>query len=440
VRELHARTGGNPFFVHELTRLMAAHGPAAAPVVPAGIRDVLERRIARLSQPCARLLTAASVAAQTAADLIETDLICEICDTSQADAMPLLDEAVAARLVDFDPAAVVRYRFHHALVREVMEQGLPGSERSRLHTRVAEALDTGEGGPSLAPRLAHHWSRPTSAEAPKRAAAWSLRAAGEAMAGFGFEAATAHYACAIAGPYTDRITVSIEYGEALQLSGDVEEARGVLLAAAAEAAAAGRPVDLANAALALGGGLAGFEVPIRDEDQSDLLRQADAILPPGESALRAAVRGRLSLALAGSAPDAERVQLAQDAVRIARAAGEARIESAVLAAYCDAIPGPDYVAERAVAAPAWSAWPTTTPTAACGSPRACCWPAACWSSPISNAATWPAPRSRPRPTSGSRAGPASRATAGCLRSGAACARCWTAIPAWHCNTRPRPSR
>ena len=329
---------------------MAAHGPAAARVVPAGIREVLERRIARLSQPCARLLTAASVAAQTAADLIETDLVCEICDTGRADAMPLLDEAVAARLVDFDPAAVVRYRFRHALVREVMEQGLPGSERGRLHTRVTEALDTGEGGPLLAPRLAHHWSRATGAEAPERAAAWSLRAAREAMAGFGFEAAAAHYARAVAGPCTDRIAVSIEYGEALQLCGDVDAARGVLLAAAAEAAAAGRPVDLANAALALGGGLAGFEVPIRDDDQSDLLRQADAILPPGERALRAAVRGRLSLALAGSAPDAERVRLAQDAVRMARAAGEARIESAVLAAYCDAIPGPDYVAERAAAA------------------------------------------------------------------------------------------
>ena len=137
------------------------------------------------------------------------------------------------------------------------------------------------------------------------------------MAGFGFEAAAAHYARAIAGPATDRIAVSIEYGEALQLCGDVDAAREVLLAAAAEAASAGRAVDLARAALALGGGLAGFEVPIRDEDQSDLLRQADAALPSAEAALRAAVRGRLSLALAGSAPDAERVRLAQDAVRMA---------------------------------------------------------------------------------------------------------------------------
>src|SRR5204862_269591 len=85
------------------------------------------------------------------------------------------------------------------------------------------------------------------------------------------------------------------------------------LGAAREAAAAGRADDLARAALALGGGLAGFEVPLQDEEQADLLRRADAALPPGETALRAAVRGRLSLALAGSAPEADRVALAHAA-------------------------------------------------------------------------------------------------------------------------------
>ena len=349
-RTLHARAGGNPFFIHELTRLMAAQGSAAAQMVPVGVREVLERRLARLSQTCARLLTAASVSAQTAADLIETDLVCEVCGIDRAEAAGLLDEAVAARLVDFDPAAVVRYRFRHSLVREVLEQGLSGSERGRLHTRVAEALDTDGDASARAPRLAHHWSRATGPLAPGRAAAWSLRAAREAMAGFGFEAAAAHYARAVAGPGTDRIAVAIEHGEALQLCGDVDAARDVLLAAAAEAATAARATDLARAALALGGGLAGFEVPIRDDDQSDLLRRAEAALPPDEVALRAAVRGRLALALEGSVPHAERIRLARDAVGMARRAGDPLIESAVLAAYCDAIAGPDYVAERATAA------------------------------------------------------------------------------------------
>ena len=127
----------------------------------------------------------------------------------------------------------------------------------------------------------------------------------------------AHYARALAGLPTEAIAVSVEYGEALQMCGDVAAAREVLLGAAREAAAAGRASDLARAALALGGGLAGFEVPLQDEEQADLLRQADAALPSDEIALRAAVRGRLSLALARSVPETDRVALAQDAVRLA---------------------------------------------------------------------------------------------------------------------------
>jgi hypothetical protein len=53
---LQARTGGNPFFAHEVARLIAARGPAAAVMVPPGVREVLERPLARLSQPCVSLL------------------------------------------------------------------------------------------------------------------------------------------------------------------------------------------------------------------------------------------------------------------------------------------------------------------------------------------------------------------------------------------------
>src|SRR5262249_52925593 len=52
---LQARTGGNPFFAHEVARLIAARGPAAAFMVPPGVREVLQRRLARLSQPCVSL-------------------------------------------------------------------------------------------------------------------------------------------------------------------------------------------------------------------------------------------------------------------------------------------------------------------------------------------------------------------------------------------------
>jgi hypothetical protein len=58
----------------------------------------------------------------------------------------------------------------------------------------------------------------------------------------------------------------------------------------------------------------------------------------------------LSLARAGVAPLPERIALAEDAVRMAVRSADTAVESAVLAAYCDAIAGPDYVEERIAAA------------------------------------------------------------------------------------------
>ncbi len=346
---LHARTGGNPFFAHEVARLIAARGAGAALMVPPGVREVLQRRLARLSQPCVSLLAAAAIVAETAAEAIEDDLLCQVSGVSEEAAARLLDEAAAGQLLDVDQAGPARYRFRHALVREVLDHGLSAAQRGGLHASAGEALEQRASPPTAAARLAYHWSRATSPQAREKAVAWSLRAARDAVAGFGFEAAVAHYARALGRP-AEAIAVSVEYGEALQMCGDLAAAREVLVGAAGQAAAAGRADDLARAALALGGGLAGFEVPLHDEEQAGLLRKADAALPSGETALRAAVRGRLSLALAGSVPEADRVALAQDAVRLARAAGDRQIEAAVLAAYCDAIAGPEYVRERTEAA------------------------------------------------------------------------------------------
>jgi AAA ATPase domain len=56
--DVQARTGGNPFFVREVARLLAGPGTSGL-AVPSGVREVLERRLARLSQPCHRMLSAA---------------------------------------------------------------------------------------------------------------------------------------------------------------------------------------------------------------------------------------------------------------------------------------------------------------------------------------------------------------------------------------------
>jgi hypothetical protein len=110
---LHGRTGGNPFFTHEVARLIAARGPAAALMVPPGVREVLQRRLARLSQPCASLLTAAAIIAETAPSggqpAIEDDLLGQVSGVSGQAAARLLDEGAAGRLLDVDPAGATRW-------------------------------------------------------------------------------------------------------------------------------------------------------------------------------------------------------------------------------------------------------------------------------------------------------------------------------------------
>ena len=77
IAQLWRRSGGNPFFVRELTRLLVAQGSSPdhdspegdSPeygdswpgVVPAGVAETLRRRLARLSNDCARLLDTAAV-------------------------------------------------------------------------------------------------------------------------------------------------------------------------------------------------------------------------------------------------------------------------------------------------------------------------------------------------------------------------------------------
>ena len=187
--QLSARTGGNPFFVREVVRLLVAQGSGGSLAVPAGVREVLQRRLARLTQPCHGLLGAAAVAG----DPIDEVLVAAV-PVSRRTRWWSLDEAVAARLVDNDPAT--GFAFAHALVREVVESGLSTVERSRLHARVAEelegALAAETEGVSLAHRLGYHWSHVTGEYARGRAAHWWWRAARTAVAELGYEQAVGY--------------------------------------------------------------------------------------------------------------------------------------------------------------------------------------------------------------------------------------------------------
>ncbi len=335
---LWRRTRGHPLFIREVVRLDVARGRRPGlQVVPAGVRDVLERRLARLSQECWRALAAASLVGTS----VDPALLSAVLDLPPDELARLMDEASAARFVE---GSAGRPRFVHALVREVLADALPGPERRRLHRRIAEELQSTDGANPA--RVAHHWSEADGPGATDRAAAWWLRAARDVRAAMGGEQAVEYANRALALPGTDRVLALNELGEARRQAGAVAQARAAHRTAATLAARQGRTTDLTLAALGFTGGTGGFEVQVGDTAGRELLEQAAAALGPADSSLLALVRARLTLVGATvDAPD-ERIAAARRAVAMAHRVGDADAEAATLAAYCDAIAGPDHQQER----------------------------------------------------------------------------------------------
>jgi len=147
---IHARSGGNAFFVEEL--LATAAG--ADGELPPSLRDTLLARIELLAEPTQQVLAVAAAAGAR----VEHELLAEVAGVPEADLLSGLREAVSAHvlLADTDDGS---YGFRHALVKEAVYAELLPGERTRLHARFAAALATrdGDGDPGHAAELAWHW-------------------------------------------------------------------------------------------------------------------------------------------------------------------------------------------------------------------------------------------------------------------------------------------
>ncbi len=161
---LRGHTGGNPFFLIEVLRLLGAHGwpgrsdgDAASLLtaqVPAGVRDVLRRRLSRLPDQTRTLLLVAAVVGEE----FDQDVVRAVSGVDEDVVLDAVELAMLSGLVVEDPETVGRFRFAHGLVREAVYGEVSRARRARLHARVARALldrpgdDTGH-----ALQVAHHW-------------------------------------------------------------------------------------------------------------------------------------------------------------------------------------------------------------------------------------------------------------------------------------------
>jgi class 3 adenylate cyclase/tetratricopeptide (TPR) repeat protein len=180
-RELAARlsrqTEGNPFFVSQILRHLAESGAGDAFEVPEGVREVVGRRVSRLSASAGELLQVAAVAGPE----FETAVVAAVAGQSSEQALDGFDDALAGRLL-LETNAPGRLRFAHALVRQALTDELTTLRRVRLHREIAVAIERRYGDDDrVVAELAHHFAQSAVDGEGERAAHYAERAAVQAM-------------------------------------------------------------------------------------------------------------------------------------------------------------------------------------------------------------------------------------------------------------------
>ncbi|HSK98400.1 MAG TPA: AAA family ATPase, partial [Euzebyales bacterium] len=156
---LRDQTGGNPFFLRELWRDLAAEGGvdalrSARFRAPASVQDTLERRLAALPDAHADVVELAAVVGNA----FDLAVLLEASDHARDVTLAAVDAGVGAGLFAIDPASSGRYHFLHALARQAVLDRLPPTRRVRHHISVAQALEGGQAdGPEIVAQLAHHY-------------------------------------------------------------------------------------------------------------------------------------------------------------------------------------------------------------------------------------------------------------------------------------------
>ncbi|HEY7199345.1 MAG TPA: BTAD domain-containing putative transcriptional regulator, partial [Candidatus Dormibacteraeota bacterium] len=170
VAALAERTGGNPFYLRESVRLLASEGAlVATSEVPEGVRDVLRRRLARLPPAAVSVLRLAAVAGRDA----DVEVLVRAAATEESEVLDALEAGLIAGLLS-EPAPG-KVRFVHALARDTLYTDLPKLRRTRMHARVAAAVE--ELHPEDLSALAHHYGRAASSDTAVLAVEYAVRAA-----------------------------------------------------------------------------------------------------------------------------------------------------------------------------------------------------------------------------------------------------------------------
>jgi DNA-binding CsgD family transcriptional regulator len=194
VRELYARSQGNPLFLTEMVRLLLYEGERQERMtpVPEGVKDVIHRRLSLLSEECCQVLTIASVVGNEF-DLTLLDML--IKDRPLDKIIQVMEEAVSARLIEELPQPIGRYRFTHVLIQETLMNDLSSIRRAHLHCHIAESIKKMYES-SIRPHaaeIAHHLAEAVPISNSSMLVNYSVMAGEQALTAYAYEDAVDYF-------------------------------------------------------------------------------------------------------------------------------------------------------------------------------------------------------------------------------------------------------
>lgn len=153
VAAIQTLTDGNPFFIEETLRSLAASGdiyrdrgvwtrkPLEALRIPRTLDDAVRRRLGRLSDPARALLTSAAVLGRR----FDLAVLQQLTGIAEHELLRRVKEAVAAGLIreirSDRPDEDSLFEFYHALTRHAIAAELLARERRLIHQQALAAIE-----------------------------------------------------------------------------------------------------------------------------------------------------------------------------------------------------------------------------------------------------------------------------------------------------------
>jgi DNA-binding CsgD family transcriptional regulator/tetratricopeptide (TPR) repeat protein len=302
---VYRETEGNPFFLEEIVLTLLSEGQSfsdpppdsAEWLLPEGVRQVIGKRLSRLSEECNRALQAGAVLGET----FSLDLLASMITIEPQALIEAIEAAAAAGLIREEGNS---HRFSHVLVRQTLREELSSPRRQRLHLLAGEAIEKKfpQDLDRRLPELANHFFQGTPQGDTNRALEYTTRAGDQAASIFAYDEAVRFYDMAL---------------ELVQLNSSTPALPGL------------------EGALRAKRGAAILTLGLRDDARKEL-EAALKLLPAEAVAVRSEVLTNLSDLYALLWNTSEAVQAGGEALRLAEEAGRPDLVSEATATLANA--------------------------------------------------------------------------------------------------------